>query len=79
VPEQQRGAGRFVADPFCGSGSKLIAAGLSNRRFTGMDIDPKYCDVAVIRWQNLFSKSARLVERHLFLLFSASAVRGAKA
>jgi site-specific DNA-methyltransferase (adenine-specific) len=52
--------GGLLADPFCGSGSTLIAADLSERHFVGLDIDPRYCDVAVIRWQNLTGKKATL-------------------
>jgi DNA modification methylase len=52
--------GGLLADPFCGSGSTLIAADLSERHFVGLDIDPKYCDVAVIRWQKFTGKQAIL-------------------
>jgi DNA modification methylase len=38
-------------DPFLGSGSTLIAAESSHRICFGMDIDPSYVDVAVLRWQ----------------------------
>jgi DNA modification methylase len=52
--------GGLLADPFCGSGSTLIAADLSERHFVGLDIDPRYVDVAVIRWQDLTGKKATL-------------------
>ncbi|MFW9616176.1 MAG: DNA methylase N-4, partial [Aquabacterium sp.] len=36
---------------FGGSGSTLIAAEKSGRRCFMMELDPKYCDVIVRRWQ----------------------------
>ena len=39
-----------VFDMFLGSGTSLIAAERSGRRFRGCDIDPTYVDVAVERW-----------------------------
>ncbi len=49
-----------VYDPFLGSGSTLIAAQKQDRRCFAIDIDPRYVDVAVIRWQNLTGKDAVL-------------------
>ncbi|WP_269497257.1 site-specific DNA-methyltransferase [Castellaniella sp. S9] len=43
--------GEIVLDLFGGSGSTLIAAQKSNRRARLMELDPKYCDVIVRRWQ----------------------------
>jgi DNA modification methylase len=43
--------GEACYDPFLGSGSTLIAAESIGRICYGMDIDPKYVDVAVLRWQ----------------------------
>lgn len=40
-------------DPFCGSGTTLIAAQKLGRRCFGMEIDPGYCDVIVERWRKL--------------------------
>lgn len=42
--------GDLVLDTFLGSGTTLIAAERSGRRFRGLDIDPAYVDVAVERW-----------------------------
>lgn len=42
--------GALVLDTFLGSGTTLIAAERTGRRFRGLDIDPAYVDVAVERW-----------------------------
>ena len=41
--------GDTVLDPFLGSGSTLIAAYLSKRKGIGVDIDKRYCDIAIAR------------------------------
>ena len=38
--------GGFVVDPFCGSGSSLVAAKMSGRRYAGADVDAHYADLA---------------------------------
>ena len=45
--------GDIVLDPFCGSGTTIIAAEKSRRRARTIEIDPLYVDVAVRRWQKL--------------------------
>lgn len=50
----------LVADVFLGSGSTLIACEQTNRKCYGMELDPKYCDVIIKRWQNLTEKDAVL-------------------
>jgi len=39
-----------VFEPFCGSGTTLIACEKTNRRCFGMEIDPIYCGVILDRW-----------------------------
>ena len=56
-------AGRkIVYDSFGGSGSTLIACEKTNRQARLMELDPKYCDVIVKRWQDFTGKQATLEE-----------------
>jgi len=48
----------LVLDPFCGSGTILIAAERTGRKARALEIDPTYVDVAVRRWQTYTGKSA---------------------
>ena len=50
--------GDSVLDPFGGSGTTLIAAEKSGRRAWLMELDPKYVDVIVRRWQEWSGKQA---------------------
>jgi len=50
----------LVLDLFLGSGSTLIAAEKTGRRCYGMELDPKYADVIIERWQNYTGKNAVL-------------------
>ena len=53
-------AGDLVADLFGGSGSTLIACERRNRKARLMEIDPKYADCIVRRWQEYVGKKAVL-------------------
>lgn len=50
--------GDVVLDCFGGSGSTLIAAQKSARRCFMMELDPKYCDVIIRRWQEFTGNKA---------------------
>ena len=50
----------IVLDVFGGSGSTLIACEQLNRKCYMMEIDPKYCDVIIRRWQELTGHEAIL-------------------
>ncbi|HEY1754184.1 MAG TPA: DNA methyltransferase [Bryobacteraceae bacterium] len=52
--------GELVYDPFLGSGTTLAAAHLTDRVCFGLELDPKYVDVIVARWQSLSGKEATL-------------------
>jgi DNA modification methylase len=53
-------AGEACYDPFLGSGTTLIAAEITGRICYGMEIDPKYVDVTVLRWERLTAQRAAL-------------------
>ena len=53
----------LVLDTFLGSGTTLIAAERTGRRFRGVDIDPAYVDVAVERWAALTGGEPVLADR----------------
>lgn len=50
--------GDTVLDVFGGSGSTLIACEQLNRKARLMELDPKYCDVIIKRWETLTGKQA---------------------
>jgi hypothetical protein len=50
--------GLHVFDPFCGSGSSLVASEIAGRRCYAVELDPRFCDVAVTRWQTFTGKVA---------------------
>src|SRR5580658_8994840 len=52
--------GALVYDPFLGSGTTLTAAEVTGRVCCGLEIDPKYADVVVQRWQQLSGQPATL-------------------
>jgi len=59
--ENNSSPGQAIYEPFCGSGTTLIAAELTGRACHAMEIDPAYVDVAVLRWQ-AFSGQPALLE-----------------
>jgi len=52
--------GDIVLDSFGGSGTTLIAAEKNGRVARLMELDPKYCDVIIKRWQDFTGKTATL-------------------
>lgn len=51
-------AGSSILDLFGGSGSTLIACEKTNRHARLMELDPKYCDVIIKRWQDFTGQQA---------------------
>jgi DNA modification methylase len=49
-----------VYDPFLGSGTTLIACEQLGRRCFGLELDPRYCDLIVGRWQKATGNEATL-------------------
>src|SRR5262245_12908584 len=52
--------GELVYDPFLGSGTTLAAAGSTGRVCYGIELDPKYVDVVIERWQKMSGKPVTL-------------------
>ena len=50
--------GEIVYDPFLGSGTTLIAAEALGRRCYGLEIEPRYVDVVIRRWEGFTGKTA---------------------
>ncbi len=53
--------GQIVLDPFGGSGSTLIAAEQLGVKAAIVELDPKYVDAIIKRWENLTGEKAELV------------------
>lgn len=54
---------KIVYDGFGGSGSTLIACEQLNRNCYMMELDPKYVDVIIKRWEEFTGKKAVLIEK----------------
>jgi len=54
--------GHLVVDPFLGSGTAIIAAERTGRRCYGFDLDARYCDVILARWEQFAQAEAVKVE-----------------
>jgi hypothetical protein len=52
----------LIVDIFLGSGSTLIASEKTSRVCYGLELDPKYCDVIIKRWEDFTGKTAELIE-----------------
>src|SRR4029077_18887256 len=49
--ENNSSPGQAVYEPFCGSGTTIIAAEMTGRDCFAIELLPQYVDVAVLRWQ----------------------------
>ena len=54
-------ANNLVLDPFAGSGSTLIACEQLGLRAGVVELDPRYCDVIITRWENISGKKAEKI------------------
>ena len=52
--------GQAIYEPFCGSGTTIIAAESCGRVCHALELDPAYVDVAVLRWQDFTGQGAEL-------------------
>ena len=55
--------GQVVLDPFVGSGTTIIAAERLGRRCYAMEIEPRYCDVVIQRWEDYTGGKACLLSQ----------------
>jgi DNA modification methylase len=60
--ENNSSPGQAIYEPFCGSGTTIIAAEMTGRICHAIDLDPSYVDVAVGRWQAFTGETAILEE-----------------
>jgi site-specific DNA-methyltransferase (adenine-specific) len=63
MAEIMRWTNGIVLDLFAGSGATLIAAEQLGRTCVAMELDPKYCDVIIARWESLTGQTAKLVSK----------------
>jgi len=60
--ENNSNPGQAVYDPFLGSGTTLIAAEQTGRVCLSLEVDPRYVDVSILRWQAFTGQEARHAE-----------------
>lgn len=60
VMEKLCDTAKSIYEPFCGTGTTLIAAEKNNCKCYGMEIDPKYVDVIIKRWEEFTGQKAVL-------------------
>ena len=58
--ENNSSPGQAVYEPFCGSGSTIIAAEMTGRSCHAIELNPAYVDVAIRRWQDFTGDAAVL-------------------
>ena len=52
--------GEYVYEPFGGSGTSVVVCEKIGRQSLTMELDPRYCDVIIQRWQNFTGQTATL-------------------
>lgn len=58
--ERHTEPGELVLDMFIGGGTTLLACELTGRRCIGVDVEPKWIDVVIARWEKLTDRKAEL-------------------
>lgn len=53
--------GEIVIEPFCGSGTTIIAAEQCGRKCYAMELDPYYCRVIIARWEQFTGRKAERI------------------
>jgi DNA modification methylase len=56
--ENHLAPGELLYEPFGGSGTAIAAAEMTSTRCRAVELDPKFCDVIVARWERLSGKKA---------------------
>jgi DNA modification methylase len=49
----------LIYEPFCGSGTAIVAAELAGRSCRAIELSPAFCDVAVERYRRLTGQEVR--------------------
>ena len=57
--------GRVVIDPYCGSGTTLVAAKILGHHYIGIDISKEYAELSIKRLKN-YKKEIKDVKEELF-------------
>ena len=60
--ENSSASGNLILDPFGGSGTTLIAAEQLGRTCYMMELDPRYVDVIIERWETLTGSKAKKIQ-----------------
>lgn len=55
--------GDILLDPFCGSGTSILAAESYRRKCRAVELDERNCDVIIRRWEEMTGQKAELIER----------------
>jgi DNA modification methylase len=53
----------LILDPFVGAGTSIIAAERTGRNCVAVEIEPRWCDLALARWETLAEERAMPVEK----------------
>jgi DNA modification methylase len=54
--------GDLVYEPFAGSGSTIIAAEQTGRQCVALEIDPRYAQVTIDRWESFTGRTAEQID-----------------
>ena len=64
--ENNSSPGQAVYEPFCGSGTTIIAGEMTGRSIHAIELNPAYVDMAIIRWQNFTGEQATREDGEIF-------------
>jgi len=53
--------GCYIYEPFCGTGTTIIAAERLERKCLAVELEPLYCDIAIRRWEEFTGRKAQLI------------------